>query len=281
MIARPRRARVSLEPRRLWSLRVSLGLTRWVLYAVALVGVVATARNVLLPPRERPVVVRAPRVIDASAQWFALSFTRAYLTWSRDPSLHESSLSPFLGPADDPDGGLVPAPGSSQQVLWVAIAGAREASTGEQDFTVAAGVAGKSTRYLTVAVVQGADGRESLARYPALVATPEPARAGALDGAGLERVTNSAVIAVLQRALRNYVDSSADNLDADLAPGASVAPIVTGLSLREVRRLAVEPSGAVLASVVAADARGDLYTLAYEVALARFGGRWEITGIQS
>jgi len=274
-------ARVTLEPRRLWSLRASLGLTRWVLYVVALVGVIATARNTISPSRTRTVVMQAPRVIDASAQWFALSFTRAYLTWSADPSVHQNALRPFLDAAADPDGGLTPAGASSQQVLWVAIADARNGRAGEHDYTVAAGIAGGSVRYLAVAVARAADGREMLARYPALVGAPAPARAGGLDGAGLENVSNPSVVGVLQRALRNYVDSSADNLAADLAPGASVAPIVAGLALRAVVRLAVEPSGAVLASVLAGDSRGDLFTLAYEVTLARLGGRWEITRIQS
>jgi hypothetical protein len=281
MTARSSRARVALEPRRLWSLRVSLGFTRWVLYAVALLGVIATARNVISPPHERIAVAQAPRVFDASAQWFALSFARAYLTWSADPSLHQGALSPFLASADDPDGGLTPAGGSSEQVRWLAIAGARDGTGGEHDYTVAAGTVGGSVRYLAVAVAPGADGREVLARYPALVGAPIAARAGELDGPGLEQVTNSAVIGVLERALRNYVDSSAENLTADLATGAAVAPVAAGLSLREVVRLAVEPSGAVLASVLAADAQGDLFTLAYEVTLAQLGGRWEITRIQS
>jgi hypothetical protein len=281
MTTRPSRARVTLEPRRLWSLRVSLGLTRWVLYAVALAGVIATVRTTISPPRTRTVVVQAPRVIDAGARWFALSFTRAYLTWSADPSVHQRALSPFLDPAEDPDGGLTPAGGSSQQVLWVAIADAHDGAAGERDYTVAAGIAGGPVRYVAIAVDRSADGREMLARYPALVAAPAPARAGSLDGSGLESVSNASVVGVLQRALRNYVDSSADNLAADLAPGAAVAPIVAGLSLRAVVRLAVEPSGAVLASVLAGDSRGDLFTLAYEVTLVRLGGRWEIARIQS
>jgi hypothetical protein len=46
-------------------------------------------------------------------------------------------------------------------------------------------------------------------------------------------------------------------------------------------RLAVEPSGVVLATLLAADVRGDLFTLAYEFTLRQIGGRWEITRIQS
>ena len=281
MSARARRARVTLQPRRLWSLRVSLSAGRWLIYALAVVGVIATTRSLVAPVRERVVVTSAVSAPDVSAQWFALTFTRAYLTWSADPSLHQDALSPFLASTDDPDGGLTSAPGSTEQVSWLAIAGERDGPEGEHGYTVAAATGRGAIRYLAVAVARGADGDEMLARYPALVGAPTAGRAGELDGADLPAVTNPAVVAVLERALHNYVDASAENLAADLAPGAEVATVAPGLSLRGVLRLAVEPSGAVLATVVAADPQRDLFTLAFELMLAEVGGRWEITRIQS
>jgi hypothetical protein len=272
---------VTVERRRLRSVRVSLGATRWVLYAVALVGVVSAARNAVAPPREQRVVVSAPRQSDTAAEWFALSFARAYLTWSADASIHEGALRPFIDAAGDPDAGLAPATGSAEQVNWLAIAGERDGADGVQDYTVAAGVGGSAIRYLSVAVATAAGGEEVLARYPALVTAPTADRAGELDGAELPTLTNAGVIAVLDRAARNYLDSSTDNLDADLAAGATVLPVAPGLSLRNVLRLAVEPSGVVLATLLAADVRGDLFTLAYEFTLRQIGGRWEITRIQS
>jgi hypothetical protein len=275
------RARVTVEPRRLWTLRASLGATCWVLYGVALVGVVATARDAIAPPRGRVVITAAPRRSDAGAAWFALSFARAYLTWSTDPSLQQSSLSPFVGAAGDPDAGMTPASGSAEAVRWLALAGERDGPDGERDYTVAAGTGDGAVRYLGVAVGSDTDGGAVLERYPSLVAGPKPIAAGALDGAGLPTVTNAAVVAVLERAMRNYIDASDENLAADLAAGAVVAPVAAGLSLRSVVRLAVEPSGAALATVVAADSSGDLFTLSYELTLRLFGGRWEITRIQS
>jgi hypothetical protein len=277
----PPHARVRLETRRLWTLRASLGATRWVMYAVALVGVIATARNVISPPRERVALTAAPRTSDASAEWFALSFARAYLTWSAASMLHQTELSPFLAANADPDAGLRTAVGSSQKVQWLKIADERDRPDGERDYTVAAGTGGGSIRYVVVAVARGADGREVLVRYPALVGAPVPRRASALDRGGLPLVTNAAVIAVLDRALRNYVDASSQNLAADLAPGANVTPIAPGLSLRGVLRLAAEPASAVLATVSVEDAGGDVFTLAYELSLALLGGRWEITQVQS
>jgi hypothetical protein len=281
MSSSPNQAHVTVERRRLRSLRISLAATRWVLYAVALVGVVSAARNAVAPPRAQRVIASGPRQSDAGAEWFALSFARAYLTWSSDPSTHESALRAFVDGADDPDVGLAPATGSGEQVSWLAVAGERDGPDGVHDYTVAAGTGGGAVRYLSVAVATAAGGDEVLARYPALVTAPTAARAGGLDGAELPTLTNAAVIAVLDRAARNYVNSSSDNLAADLATGATVVPVEAGLTLRSLLRLAVEPSGAVLATLLAADARGDLFTLAYEFTVRQIGGRWEITRIQS
>jgi hypothetical protein len=274
------RGRVTLEPRRLWTLRLSLGATRWVLYAVALCGIAATARNAIAPPLQRLVVVASAPASDPSAQWFALRFVRAYLGWTGDLSGHERGLAPFLGPAVDPDAGLAPVAGSAEQVRWLAIAGERDRVGGEQDYTVAVDTGSGSVRYVEVAVARGTDGSKVLARYPAFVGGPMPGRASGLDGAALPTVTDPAVVAVLDRALRNYLGSSEQNLAADLAPGALVDPIAPGLSFRDVQRLAVEPSGTVLATVIAGDAGGDAFTLAYEISVKELAGRWEITRIE-
>ena len=274
------RGRVTLEPRRLWTLRLSLGATRWVLYAVALCGIAATARNAIAPPLQRLVVVASAPASDPSAQWFALRFVRAYLGWTADLSGHERGLAPFLGPAVDPDAGLVPVAGSAEQVRWLAIAGERNGAGGEQDYTVAADTGSGSVRYVEVAVARGTDGSEVLARYPAFIGGPTPGRASGLDGAALPTVADPAVVAVLDRALRNYVGSSDQNLAADLAPGALVDAVAPGLSLHSVERLVVEPSGAVLATVLAGDRGGSVFTLAYEVSVEQLDGRWEITRIE-
>ena len=274
------RARVTLRSRRLSFVRASLSLTRWVLYAVALAGVIATVRNVIAPARRLLLAAAAPATYDANAEWFALSFARAYLTWASDPSTREAALSRFLTAGADPDAGFTPASGTSEQVRWVAIARERVGAAGERTYTVAADTGGNTVRYLVVSVGRREDGTEVLLHYPALVAGPAAGQAARLDGSGLVAVTSAPVVAVLDRALRNYLDASAQNLAADLAPGAVVEPVAAGLSMRSVLRLAVESSDDVLASVLARDLRGDLFTLAYELRLRQFVGRWEITRIE-
>jgi hypothetical protein len=283
MSGAPTRAHVTLERRRLWSLRASLAAARWLVYAAALAGVVATVRNALAPAAvsgPRAAASSGPSDPDAAAEWFALRFARAYLAWSGDPALHEGALAPFLEAGDDPGAGLAPAPRTAEGVSWEAIAAAGAGAGGAHDYTVAVATTGGSIRYLAVAVGSTGAG-ETLLRYPALVAAPVPAPAPSLDGAGLPPLVDPQVAEVLYRALRNYIGASSDNLAADLAPGARVEAIPAGLSLRSIDRLAVAGPHDVLATVVASDRLGTTYTLAYQLSLTQIGGRWEITRIES
>ena len=259
-------------------MRIGFKLTRWVMYIVAAVGVAATARDAVDPPARRTVVFSTKSVSDARLAWFAVSFARAYLTWSSNPSVHQTSLMQFVAPTADRDVGLTPAPVSAQVVTWVDIAAESTGPARVHDYTVAVAT-GRGVRYVAVAVTQGAGGRPALARYPALVAAPALDEARALDGGSLPPVTNDDAIAVLDRALGNYLGGSAENLAADLAPGALVQPVAPGLTLRRVVRLALEPSDAVLATVRATDPAGDVFTLAYQISLAESHGRWEIARI--
>jgi hypothetical protein len=276
------RARVTVEPRRLWSLRATLAATRWLLYAAAIAGIAATVRNAVAPAGARTAPLPAPTgqsSDDAAAEWFALRFARAYLTWSPDPTAHEQGLAPFLAAGANADAGLAPAAGTSDAVAWEAIAAAHASAGNAVDYTVALSTTGRAVRYLAVAVGTAAGGDPTLLRYPALVAAPAAAPAGSLDNGGLPALDDPALADVLERALGNYIAGSGENLAADLAPGARVEPVAPGLSLRSVARLAIAGAHGVLATVVASDAAGNAYTLGYEVSVAQVGGRWEITQI--
>jgi Conjugative transposon protein TcpC len=282
----PTRARVTIESRRLWTLRASRSATRWLLYAAAVAGIAATVRNAVAPAAGRVVRV-APRasasaapLSDVAGEWYALSFARAYMTWSPQLTGRERSLAPFLAAAQNADAGFAPAAPGSEAVAWEAIAAAEREPGAVVDYTVAVGTAAGAVRYLAVAVARAGGGALMLARYPALVGAPTPARAGSLDGDGLSTLADPSLAAMLDRALRNYVSASQQNLAADLAPGAVVEPAGPGLELRSVARLAVAGPRTVLATVLVLDAEGDAYTLAYEVSLAQRGGRWEITRIR-
>ena len=83
---------MTVRPRRIWRVRLSLGLTRWILYAVAAFGVAAVAHNAVDPPLRRTVVVTTRPLADTGQRWFALAFARAYFTWSGDSTAHQRAL---------------------------------------------------------------------------------------------------------------------------------------------------------------------------------------------
>jgi hypothetical protein len=262
----------------MWLVRLTLSAGRWLLYLFVALCIASTARTALGPRAvaRKVVVIRPPS--DAAERYVAVRFARAYLTWSEDPATQQNAVGPFLSAAGQPGAGLTPAPGTRQQVAWVGVADERDEPGNVHDYTVAV-AAGGAVHYIAVPVQAQQDGRYSLARYPALVGAPPIEATGDLSVPSLPPVRNGAVLAVLDRVLRNYIDDSSFNLAADLAPGAAVTRVAPGLTLQSVQRLAVEPAGGVVATVTVADQRGDSFTLAYEVAVAELDGRWEITRI--
>ena len=166
-------ARVTLEPRRMWSVRASLAFGRWLLYALALSGIAVSVRD-LVRPRAQVVRAQAPApVASLEAQWLALRFARAYMTFTADPAVRERALAPFIAPGGDPDVGATPAVG--QRVAWAAVAAERDLGA-QRDYTVALATQTGAVRYLVVALTPAPGGGEMLAHYPALVAAPLPVR---------------------------------------------------------------------------------------------------------
>ncbi|MCA1690009.1 MAG: hypothetical protein LC720_06110, partial [Actinobacteria bacterium] len=218
------RAGVRLDTRSLWRLRASASLTRWVLYVVATVGVAATVRFAVAPPR--PATPRPAPVVgaDRAAEGFATLFARRYLTWdAASPALHEQGLAEFLGGSVDADAGMAAPARGSRRIAWAEIVQARTAPAGERVYTVAAGTADGEPTYLSVDVIRGASGELRLGRYPALVGPPLVGHAEALDAGAAGPVSDPGVTTVVERALRNYLAGSGQNLAADLAPDSVVA----------------------------------------------------------
>jgi hypothetical protein len=276
------RAGVRLDTRSLWRLRASASLTRWVLYVTAAVGVATTVRFAIAPPRPVGPHVGAAVVVDRGAEAFASLFARRYLTWdSASPAVHEQGLAGFVGGTIDPDAGMGPASRGSQRVTWTEIVQARTIGRGEHLYTVAADTGGAVVTYLSVDVLRDGSGELRLGRYPALIGPPLVGAAVGLDGVGVAAVTDAGLTTVIGRALRNYLGGSAQDLAADLAPGSVVTTPELHLSLDRVDQLRVAAGGGVLATVGAADSAGTTYTLTYQVALSRAGGRWLVDAIQS
>ncbi len=276
------RTTVTLTTRPLWRLRLAQELPRRLLYGLATMGLLASARMTVDPPRPTlpESLLRRPAPPDLSAEGFATLFARRYLTWeANDPQARESALTLYAGAGIEPGLGLQPPPGSEQRVQWAQVVQEREPQAGEHVYTVAAQTDAAGLLYLTVSVKRTAGGALALAGYPAFVGAPAMGQTGGEER--LRAVSEPALSAVVERALRNYLASAAAELAADLTGGARISMPGLELALDAVQSLRWAPgAGAVLAVVQAQDRRGAQYTLAYELDVAREQGRWEISAIQ-
>jgi hypothetical protein len=278
----PQRTTVTVTARPIWRVRLARELPRHLLQALAVVGLLASARFAIAPPR--PVLARAstPSVdfVDRAAEGFASLFARRYLSWdSRDPEAHRLALAPYVSSSMAPEAGVQPPEGGQQNVQWAQVVQARIVAPREHAYTVAVQTDTNGLLYLTVSVVREADGRLALGGYPAFVGAPASTTAASFGR--LREVEDSALETVVTRALRNYLARAESELDADLAAGARVSLPAAALELQSLDSLDWSSHGSsVLAIVRARDGHGAQYTLAYELDVLSSAGRWEVSAIQ-
>lgn len=220
-------------------------------------------------------------VVDNASHDFAQRFARAYLTYdSERPGLRERLLAPLVPGDFDAEAGALAANGS-QEVLWTQIASNQEAIAGGRVVVVAVGVSTQDEPLYLSVPVDRVDGAIGLTAYPGLVGPPIVSRAALPEGTELE---DRVVLAVVKRAIANYLADELQNLNADLAADAVVSPPTRPLELRsvdDVQWAAGEGSSAVLVSVTAADERRALWTLTYEIGVAKERGRSVVTFIET
>lgn len=275
-------ARVMLRTHPLWRLRLMREAPRYVLGALSLFGLLASARYAIAPPRPAAPVagVRAGAATDLAAAGYAVEFVRRYLAWrATEPVSSAGALESFAGPEMATAAGLVLPAAGAEQVEWAEVVQAREPETGLHVFTVAAQT-DEGMRYVAVPVERTDRGSLALADYPAFVGPPASAPAAA--PARLAPVGEQSLEVVVRRGLRNYLSASTAELAADLSEGARVAVPASPLRLISAEHAQWAPGGgSVLVLVQAADALGARYTLSYEVDVARVQGRWEISAIET
>jgi hypothetical protein len=276
------RATVQITARPLWQIRLARELPRYLIYVLAVGGIVASARFAIAPPRPTAPVLGPPAPVpaDRAREAYAALFARRYLSWNAgEPQARAHSLQSFVGGGVEPDAGLQLPPSGEQRVEWVEVVQQREPAPGEELYTIAAQTDTAGLLYLTVGVLRTAGGSLALAGYPAFVGAP--ASAPAKPGDRLREVADPALATVVQRALRNYLAASASELAADLTGTARVSLPGIALNLVSAQHLDWSPDGrSVLAIVQAVDARGVQYTLDYELEVARQEGRWEVSAVQ-
>jgi hypothetical protein len=264
-------------------IRVSAGMTRWIVYVTATAGLAASARFAIAPPLPTARPAQAVERRDTAAEGFASLVARAYLSFDGDrPDAHRARLASFVGDQLDPDLGLRAPPGRAQRVLWTQVVQSRAAADGSRVYIVAAQTDRAGLLYLSVDIARGRDHVLRLDGYPALVGAPLSAPAGGVRDESAREVEDGRLRATCQRALRNYLARARDNLDADLTPDAVVALPGLDLSLHRVTALQWTPDRAsVLASVEASDQDGVAYQLRYELDVRRVDERWEIAAVQT
>jgi len=274
---------VTIKTHSLWRIRLARELPRYLLYAVSLAGLAASARFAIAPPKAAlPVAaVHEGAPTDPAAEAYAVLFARRYLTWNAaEPQSSAQALEPFLGPGMETAAGLLLPANGEQHVEWAEVVQAREPAPAERVYTVAAQTDSAGLLYLTVPVARTPAGGLALDGYPAFVGAPaaEPAQLPEHP----HDVDDPALATVVQRALRNYLAASSSELAADLSSGARVSLPDQPLTLESLQRLDWAQEGsAVLATVQAQDQRGVRYTLAYELDVLQAQGRWEIAAVQT
>jgi hypothetical protein len=265
--ARAAGVRVDSEGVRAARLRASA--PRYLATGVLLVLLALGARTLIMPTPAPPAWHPAASA-DAPSEDFALQFARAYLTYDAGrPAERTRALAPFLSSDFDSDVGFFASTGV-QRVLWEDVASDQPALAGGRVVTVAAGVSTQRLPvYLSVTVNHERGRGLALVGYPSFVGAP------AVDPQpnpeSRVAVEDKAVLAVVDRVVRNYLAGSAANLKADLTGDAVVTLPTVTLAVERVNRVewvGDVGGGAVLATVTASDSRGADYTLTYELGIA-------------
>lgn len=276
------RASVSISAKPLWRMRLGRELPRYLLCALSVTGLAASARFAIAPPHPATATARARAAPppDRAAEGYASLFARRYLTWNAgEPLASQQALAAFVGPGMEASAGLQLPQSGEQRVEWVEVVQEREPEPGEHVYTLAVQTVPAGLLYLTVSVVRRSGGGLALGGYPAFVGAP--ASGPALAPSHLREVGDRALVVVVERALRNYLSASSGELAADLTAGARVSLPAMALSLDSLQRLDWSPGGgSVIAVVQAQDSRGAQYTLGYELDVSRAQGRWEISAVQ-
>jgi len=253
----------------------------------------AGLRATLAPPKAvAPSSAGAPAT-DFAAGSVAVRFSRAYLTFdAARPRLREAALAPFVGSAAlDAGAGFAPPDNGSQRVVWAEVVQVQRPLFGGAIYTVAVQLDRRiDPVYLSVPVTRLKNGAVALNGYPSFVGPPLTAPPPPEELSG-ESVSDPEVERLVERSLTNYLAGDAEDFSADLAQAAAITLPPNELrlvGLQELTWVSKPGSGAVLATVTAADPAGGRYTLRYEVGIRPVEGGdpqiapgWRVTYVQT
>lgn len=249
------------------------------------VGVVAlcVAFNTVWRPTN-VVVERAPDArVNAPADAVAQSFVAAYLMVDPDhPEAREQALEAFgdVSAWDVSSQRLK----LSRRVLATQVSGVQvRGDNGDRIVTVQAQLSTGRDAFVAVRT-RTRGGSVAVVGAPAIVGAPALSRAVEIRETEGDEAPEE-VTAVITRAMRHLLAGRAEDLEPDLAPGASVALPASELELVDVQsatwvQAPATDAGTVQTRLTARDADGVELTLDYELDLVKTGqGRWQLSAV--
>lgn len=265
-----------VDRRSLLRVRWGARLPQIAVFTCLLVLAVAGLRAAVGGSDSAPATRVVPAGADLAAEGLATAFARAYLTWEAGrPDEHERRLAGFATDAVDERFGVTLPQRGEERVIWAAAV--QDVSQGQRRRTVT--VAAETTRgmlYLAVPVARDARGFLSVGGYPAVVGQPALTRRA--PSADEPEVEDPELLAVAERAVRNYLAREPRNLSADLDSRAVITLPPVSLEVQAVERVTRAGVGRVAVIVVAAARAGGSLTLRYELAVVR-RDRWYVRSI--
>jgi hypothetical protein len=224
-------------------------------------------------------IVRAANTQDLAAVEFATDFARDYLSYGQSAgsqSEREQLLAPFATATLGADAGVTV--NGTQQVQWAQGAQQQTSADGEEIVTVAAALTGRPDPvYLAVPVIREASGQLTVAGFPAFVGAPatdlnyQPPEETAVSDQGLTEMTT--------RLITNYLAGNAQNVQADLAPGAQVSLPPEPLHDVRVQATTWADASTVRVTLTASDAQQTAFSLTYLIAVTE-RERWYANSIE-
>jgi hypothetical protein len=262
-----------IEPVSLASIRARARAPKVLAVATLTLLCAAGLRSLVIPRRVSSTVGRALCARDADAEGLAQTFVRSWLSWGSAGQREVGRLA-----ARDADLAVDPSPKRSQRIDWTAVVGDVCSAAAERRITVAAASAA-SLWHVAVPVSVTRRG-VVVSGAPAVVGPPR------VDAAALTRpepeVADPALEATVSRVLRHFLNRDAADLVADMAPGTetTLPDVVLTPSPIDVVTWA-RPGRVVAATLIARAPDGARLPLRYELGVARRGGRWVVTGIET
>jgi hypothetical protein len=248
------------------------------LSAVAMLALAGARSAIVGAPAARIERYYQTPPIDVGLEAFAADYARAYLSWNpRDAEARQQALERF-NPRLAGESTFQPSH-ERQHVTDAEIVQDEPAAVGGRIVTIEVTISpGDRVEYLAVPVARNNSGAMTVSNYPSFVGPPSTQPNPLPPSAAT--VESQELTTVVERALTNYLAGDANDLQADLTPGAQVTYPPNQLQvIGGSGQLAWASPGTVLITVQAQDKQGASYTLTYEVGVQKTQQRWYVNSI--